>query len=197
MLNSTKVSPPLPHNFCHHRNFDPWIILRPRYPICNMSWASRRELCELPRWRLVDAWSFSRLLSVNPFLFNSNYCFLSYAHKCATNTRLQIAQTNRFSENNHAPSPCTSVRLLKESLIVRGFEEHSVSSSAPPTSGISGLIFQVHVEAFLYQLYQYWCRIGQQQGGWQPIPQLNLDNNFTGRLSHAGRGQSISDPRQS
>lgn len=40
-------------------------------------------------------------------------------------------QTNRFSENNHAASPCTSVWLLRESLIVRGFEEHSVCGSAP------------------------------------------------------------------
>lgn len=42
-----------------------------------------------------------------------------------------------------------------------------------PTSGISGLIFEVHAEAFLYQLYQH-----RPEGGWdQPIPQLNVGNN--------------------
>lgn len=35
---------------------------------------------------------------------------------------------------------------------------------------------------------------GRGEGG-QPIPQLNVDNNFSGRLSHARRGgQSTNDP---
>lgn len=164
------------------------------------SWASRRELCKLPHWGLVGAWSFSCLLSVNPFPFNSNYCFLSYAHKCATSTRLQTAQTNRFSENNHALSPCTSVRLLRESLIVRGFEEHSVSW-APHLrdfrSNLSGACWSISLST-LSILVQDWVT-GRWWWWWeggQPIPQLNVDNNFTGRLSHAGRGRSINDPRR-
>lgn len=101
------------------------------------------------------------------FLYPIPFC-PSYSHKFATNTRLQTARTNRFSQNNH---PALQLDF-SGSRCLSGDLRSSLCAARLPTSGISALIFQVHAEAFRYRLYQYWCRIAG--AGGQPIPQLSV-----------------------
>lgn len=66
-------------------------------------------------------------------------------------------QTNKSTENYIPLGPSTAAKLgedLARAKVSAAAAAATTTPSAPPTEGISGLICQVHAEAFLYQLYQ-------------------------------------------
>lgn len=132
--------------------------------------------------------AFVESLFLGFFLYPIPFC-PSYSHKFATNTRLQTARTNRFSQNNH---PALQLDFSGSRCLSGGFEEQSVCSSAPHlrdfSSNLSGACWSISLSTLSILVQD--CRGG---GAANPSTE-RVDNHFPGRVTQAGRGRNINDP---